>query len=182
VTRVEDHYAELGKPAIAAVLGDSAERTFFQDLGWVPESHDADTLFQIASVAAVRRSLAAVDHSGVVLTDGDGASVSAAVPGAARGMAAYADDWVGFRGIEVSPGHRRRGLGRAIMAALAGWGAERGATTAYLQVLGDNSPALAMYEAMGFRTHHAYAYLTPGPGEGRLGREASGLATAPRGS
>ena len=47
------------------------------------------------------------------------------------------------------------------MAALLAWGAERGATTAYLQVLGDNEPALAMYGSMGFETHHAYAYLTP---------------------
>jgi ribosomal protein S18 acetylase RimI-like enzyme len=47
------------------------------------------------------------------------------------------------------------------MAALLEWGAERGATTAYLQVLGHNAPALALYAGMGFTTHHAYAYLTP---------------------
>jgi N-acetylglutamate synthase len=86
----------------------------------------------------------------------------ASVPGA-RGFAAYADDWVGFRGIEVAPEHRRQGLARTVMAALLEWGAERGATTAYLQVLGHNAPALALYERMGFTTHHAYAYLTPGP-------------------
>jgi ribosomal protein S18 acetylase RimI-like enzyme len=45
------------------------------------------------------------------------------------------------------------------MAALLEWGAERGATTAYLQVLGDNAPALALYERLGFVTHHAYRYL-----------------------
>ena len=86
---------------------------------------------------------------------------SASVPGSAQGIAAYADDWVGFRGIEVAPEHRRQGFARTIMAALLEWGAERGATTAYLQVLGHNAPALALYEAMGFTTHHAYAYLTP---------------------
>ena len=47
------------------------------------------------------------------------------------------------------------------MAALLEWGAELGATTAYLQVLGHNEPALALYGSMGFTTHHAYAYLTP---------------------
>jgi ribosomal protein S18 acetylase RimI-like enzyme len=84
------------------------------------------------------------------------------VPGA-RGYAAYADDWVGFRGIEVAPEHRRQGLARTVMATLLEWGAERGATTAYLQVLGHNAAALALYEGMGFTTHHAYAYLTPAP-------------------
>ena len=54
-----------------------------------------------------------------------------------------------------------QGLAVAVMAALLEWGAERGATTAYLQVLGDNAPALALYEGMGFTTHHAYRYLAP---------------------
>jgi ribosomal protein S18 acetylase RimI-like enzyme len=45
------------------------------------------------------------------------------------------------------------------MSALAGWAAEQGATTAYLQVLGDNLPALALYERLGFLEHHRYRYL-----------------------
>ena len=79
----------------------------------------------------------------------------------ASGVAAYADDWVGFRGIHVDPAHRRQGLALHVMAALLEWGAEHGATTAYLQVLGDNAPALALYEGLGFETHHAYRYLAP---------------------
>ena len=161
VTEVEGHYGRLGKPAVAAVLAESDEQTFLAGLGWVPESHDADTQFQLASVATARRSLRGVDTDRVVVTVEDGIA-SASAPGA-RGVAAYQDDWVGFRGIEVAPEHRRRGLARTVMAALLEWGAERGATTAYLQVLGHNAPALALYEAMGFTTHHAYAYLTPPP-------------------
>jgi GNAT superfamily N-acetyltransferase len=160
VSQVEAHYAGLGKPAVAAVLADSDERTYLEQLGWVPESHEADTLFQLASVAGVRRALRSVEHSRVVLAL-DGGTVTAAIPGVAQGVAAYADDWVGFRGIEVATGHRRQGVARVIMSALAAWGAELGATTAYLQVLGDNAPALALYESIGFTTHHAYAYLTP---------------------
>jgi len=154
------HYAALGKPPVAAVLGTSDERDFLTGLGWVPESHDADTQFQLASVAGVRRSLTAVDTSRVVVTL-DGGVAAAALPGVAQGFAAHADDWVGFRGLEVMPEHRRQGHARTIMAALLGWAAELGATTAYLQVLGDNEPALALYEGLGFTTHHAYAYLTP---------------------
>lgn len=168
VPAVTAHYARLGKPAVAAVLGDSEERAYLAGLGWVPESHEADTLFQLASVASLRRALRSADHAEVALAL-DGATATATIEtadgGVAQGVAAYADDWVGFRGIEVSPDHRRRGLGRAVMAALAAWGAEQGATTAYLQVLSDNRPALALYESMGFQVHHAYAYLTPGRGE-----------------
>ena len=47
----------------------------------------------------------------------------------------------------------------AVMAALVEWAAERGATTAYLQVLGDNAPALALYDRLGFVEHHRYRYL-----------------------
>jgi GNAT superfamily N-acetyltransferase len=160
VAAVEAHYAALGKPAVAAVLGESPERDFLRGLGWLPESHDADTQFQLGSVARARRALAGVDTSSVMVTV-DGGVATAVIPGAAQGVAAYADDWVGFRGIEVAPEHRRQGLARAIMAALLEWGAERGATTGYLQVLGHNAPALALYEGLGFTTHHAYAYLTP---------------------
>ena len=77
----------------------------------------------------------------------------------ASGVAAYADDWVGFRGIEVEPDQRGRGLGLLVMAELLEWGAERGATTAYLQVLGDNTRAFALYDGLGFVPHHRYRYL-----------------------
>ena len=71
------------------------------------------------------------------------------------------DDWIGITNVWVSPGHRRSGLGLVVMGALLEWGAELGATTAYLQVRGDNPAALAVYERLGFLTHHAYRYLSP---------------------
>ena len=79
----------------------------------------------------------------------------------ATGIAAYQDDWVGFRGIEVEPAERGRGLGLLLMAHLLDWGAERGATTAYLQVLDDNTRAFALYDGLGFTVHHTYQYLAP---------------------
>jgi N-acetylglutamate synthase len=81
----------------------------------------------------------------------------------AKGRAACAhdggEDWVGISNVWVSPDHRRRGLALVVMAALLEWGAERGATTAYLQTRGDNPGALALYDRLGFVTHHAYRYL-----------------------
>jgi len=151
---------------VAAVLPDSAEDALFRGHGWVPESHDADTLLQLASVAQAQRALRAralppAEVDLVEVPSSEARVVTARIGDAASGVAAYARDWVGFRSIEVDPGQRRRGLGLAVMAALLEWGAEQGATTAYLQVLGDNAGALELYRGLGFTTHHAYRYLTP---------------------
>jgi ribosomal protein S18 acetylase RimI-like enzyme len=81
---------------------------------------------------------------------------------AAKGRVAVDGDWAGITDVWVAPDHRRRGLGLVVMATMLEWAAERGATTAYLQVRGDNPPALAMYASLGFRTHHTYRYLAPG--------------------
>jgi ribosomal protein S18 acetylase RimI-like enzyme len=77
----------------------------------------------------------------------------------AKGRVACDGDWAGITDVWVSPDHRRRGLSLVVLAALLGWAAERGATTAYLQVRGDNAPALGLYRSLGFRTHHTYRYL-----------------------
>ncbi|MGH8880052.1 MAG: GNAT family N-acetyltransferase, partial [Stackebrandtia sp.] len=61
--------------------------------------------------------------------------------------------------IEVDPAMRRRGLARRIVTGLAGWAAERGATTGCVQVLADNTAALALYERLGFTVHHHYVNL-----------------------
>jgi len=86
------------------------------------------------------------------------------VPGArgavvARGRVASEGDWAGITDVWVSPDHRRRRLGVVVMAEMLAWAAERGAGTAYLQVRADNAPALALYAALGFRTHHTYRYV-----------------------
>jgi GNAT superfamily N-acetyltransferase len=163
--QVVDFYASRTRRPIAAVLPDSAEDALFRSRGWGLESHDADTYFQLAGVAAARRAVVSRQDSVLpqppVRLEEHGHLVTARLDGRASGVAAYDRDWVGFRSIEVAPGHRRQGLALVIMSALLAWGAEQGATTAYLQVLGDNTPALELYERLGFTTHHAYRYLAP---------------------
>jgi GNAT superfamily N-acetyltransferase len=146
---------------VANVLPDSAEDALFRGHGWVTEGHETDTVFMLASTARVARGLPADLPAAAVEPTGAGV-VRAVVGDVAVGYAAYADDWVGFRGIEVVPAQRGRGLALAVMAALVEWGAAQGASTAYLQVLGDNAPARRLYEPMGFAPHHSYRYLTPG--------------------
>ena len=47
------------------------------------------------------------------------------------------------------------------MSRLGHWGCDQGSTWIYLQVGSDNTPALRMYERLGFRTDHQYRYYTP---------------------
>ena len=167
---VEQVVAHYERP-VAAVLSGSPEHERLLGLGWVPESNDGDTLFQVAGLAQVSRALRGHASSATVFADEIEASwTRARIGDQASGYAGFDRDWVGFAGIEVVPGARRRGLGLAVMAALVEWGGELGATTAYLQVLDDNLAALALYERLGFRTHHRYCYLTPGTTAARPGR------------
>ena len=157
-------YESHGQRPIAAVLPDSAEDALFRSHGWVLESPDDDTVFELAGVAAARRTLQGValpDVDVVVAGDDHRVTASVTLDGRvlANGIAACADDWVGFRAIEVDRAARGRHLGLAVMEALLEWGAERGATTAYLQVLGDNTRAFALYDGLGFTEHHRYRYL-----------------------
>ncbi|MET8749043.1 GNAT family N-acetyltransferase [Streptomyces sp. NPDC004667] len=52
--------------------------------------------------------------------------------------------------IEVAPGHRGRGIGRALMDLAAGFARERGAAHLWLEVSSVNTPAVHAYRRMGF--------------------------------
>nr|WP_223268373.1 GNAT family N-acetyltransferase [Streptosporangium nondiastaticum] len=66
--------------------------------------------------------------------------------------------WAGFSAVAVHPDHRRRGLATQVMARLAEQALSEGASAAYLQVETDNGAAAALYDELGFTTHHAYHY------------------------
>lgn len=52
--------------------------------------------------------------------------------------------------IEVSPGHRGRGIGRALMECAERFACERGAEHLWLEVSSVNAPAVHAYRRMGF--------------------------------
>jgi len=60
--------------------------------------------------------------------------------------------------IHTLPDHRRRGVARSIVAAIARWAEEHGAHLLYLQVEADNLAARQLYATQGFRRHHDYHY------------------------
>ena len=76
----------------------------------------------------------------------------------ARGRGSFHDDWLGISSLWTAEEHRGQGLGTAVLRSLLDWGAEGGATTAYLQVVESNEAAARLYEARGFEKHHGYAY------------------------
>ncbi len=163
---VEQVVAHYERP-IAAVLSGSSEHERLLGLGWQPESNDGDTIFQVAGVAQVARALRGRAAPAAVLDERvPGSWAQVRIGEDAVGFAGFDGDWVGFGGLAVAPSARRRGLGRALMASLLEWGAELGATTAFLQVLDGNDAALALYDSLGFRAHHRYCYLTA-PGRAR---------------
>jgi N-acetylglutamate synthase len=87
------------------------------------------------------------------------ATIDAAVGRAAVTTAPDGTRWAGLSAVHVVEAARRRGLARELCGALLGWGGDRGATRAYVQVLADNTAATQLYESMGFTVHHRSRYL-----------------------
>jgi len=96
-------------------------------------------------------------------------SIRAGARTVAVGRGSLASAWLGVTAVEVASDARRQGLARAVLAALARWGAVRGARSVYLQVADGNEAARQLYLSAGFTVHHRYDYLTAPepPGRGR---------------
>ena len=72
------------------------------------------------------------------------------------GFGVVEDKWLGLFNIAVHPSMRGRGVALAVNTALAKWGHQRGARSAYLQVESEHIPALKLYGKLGFQ--HLYTY------------------------
>jgi ribosomal protein S18 acetylase RimI-like enzyme len=81
------------------------------------------------------------------------------VVGIVRG--AVVGDLLHIARLAVAPTHRRLGLGTGLLAALADWGARRGAIRCALQVATHNVGAISLYAGLGCLPHHRYRYWIP---------------------
>ena len=190
--RITTWYDARGLPARAHVLPDSLAAAAFEAAGWeryeptvlmlaslaralrhTPSSEvgvqedpvlDAGWLDADERAArhgeAARQVLEGSAEAGEVVfatvRDGEGAV-------SARGRGVFHDDWLGVSSLWTAPDRRGQGLGTAVLRSLLTWGAERGATTAYLQVVEADPAAIRLYESRGFERHHEYAYyVAPG--------------------
>ncbi|MFT4084398.1 MAG: GNAT family N-acetyltransferase [Nocardioides sp.] len=155
---VEEFYAARGRRALVQVEQGSSIEVDVAAAGW--RSVPGDSVFLVAGLGRIARLLAPVARdlpADGVTTDGSTVRVRTA---AFRAEAVLDGDWLGIHGLEVEPAHRRRGLARAALAALAEWGAERGARTVWLHVETDNSPARALYDSLEFSEHHRCRYYS----------------------
>ncbi len=78
----------------------------------------------------------------------------------AVGRGSMTGHWLGVDAIRVDSSYRRRGLGTALVQALARWSGPLGGRRTYLEVLEENAPALATYSRLGYREAYRYRYLT----------------------
>lgn len=68
------------------------------------------------------------------------------------------NDLAGLLQFAVAEKARRKGIGRAMLAASLRWARLRGARKSWLQVEADNLPALALYRSFGFTEVCRYVY------------------------
>jgi len=74
------------------------------------------------------------------------------------GMGVIENDLMGLFGIVTSKMHRKKGVGTSVNCALIEWAKNNGVTQVYLQVEAANTPALALYAKLGFKTVYDYWY------------------------
>jgi GNAT superfamily N-acetyltransferase len=83
---------------------------------------------------------------------------------AAVGVGVMDGGWLGISSMLTVAAHRRRGLGAAVLGALATAASARGCAHLYLQVELENHPARALYRRAGFREAYQTHYRRA-PGE-----------------
>ncbi|WP_041834426.1 GNAT family N-acetyltransferase [Actinoplanes sp. N902-109] len=74
----------------------------------------------------------------------------------ARGAVTGPDRWLGVSLVQTAPAARRRGVAAHVLRALCQWASQQGSARAYLQVEERNTAAVALYQKLGFQTHHTY--------------------------
>lgn len=74
------------------------------------------------------------------------------------GLGVAENKHIGLFDITVDKQYRNQGLGKILVENILRWGKNKGAETGYLQVLIDNTPAIRLYEKIGFREEYKYWY------------------------
>jgi GNAT superfamily N-acetyltransferase len=178
-------YDQHGLPPQALVRVGSPQDQEFRALGWVearPEESDVlvmhTTLDHVNAVPEYDVELAETPNDAWYAAAFEGpvpdaarkvlegapkamfASITLDGAVAAVGRGSMTGHWLGVDAIRVSDGHRRRGLGTAIVQGLARWAGPHGGRRTYLEVLLENTAALSAYTRLGYQEAYRYRYLT----------------------
>ena len=92
--------------------------------------------------------------AGILIRDGAGDDVAAAMAVNAGGIGVYLN-------VVTRVDARGKGYGRGAMHAALNWTRTAGATHAALQVVSDNAPAVNLYGSLGFTEAYRYHYRSP---------------------
>jgi aminoglycoside 6'-N-acetyltransferase I len=146
----------LGQPVIAihpATPADSADWAALRGQLWPGDELPAH-------MAEIARALADPHLFALIVRDGEAAVGFA--------EASLRHDYVNgcdtspvafLEGIYVAPGHRRRGIARLMVAAIAAWGEQRGCRELASDAGIDNLASQQMHEALGFSETERVVYF-----------------------
>jgi GNAT superfamily N-acetyltransferase len=109
--------------------------------------------YSIESVRLIIERIAC-ETRGILAYDKDGVPVAAALAGVANGIGIFGN-------VVASTTHRGRGYGRAVMCAALNWCRDAGAVAAGIQVAAPNTPAVTLYQSLGFGEGYDYSYRRP---------------------
>jgi GNAT superfamily N-acetyltransferase len=139
-------FAGAAVPGVEVAVSGGVDAAWAAEYGAVHGADDASR----ARVEAYGRMLADLGPAAVAAVarrDGEVAGV---------GFGVRERGWLGVFGMGTGVAHRRRGVARAVLGALAD------GTDAYLQVETDNAAAQALYRGLGFTPSHGYHYRVSG--------------------
>ncbi|WP_082150675.1 N-acetylglutamate synthase, CG3035 family [Corynebacterium vitaeruminis] len=150
---LDEHSAEL-----ADVQVDIADQP---DDDWLELYHFRGTTLPEHALQLLRNEIDGRMCFGRLQVPDDNAPEGMRTVAITRGTLTESDDgrvWLGFSAVEVAADMRRRGLGTLLGIHMMHWGAQHGADSAYLQVLGSNEAGIALYRTLGFTEHHRHRY------------------------
>jgi GNAT superfamily N-acetyltransferase len=157
--QVREFYVTRGRKVLVQVEAESGIETALVAAGWtVLEPWDSPYL--VGSLVMALR-VAGSDDGVQTAVEGPRllTTLSLAEEEVGRVRGELNGDWLWVHGLKVDEGRRRQGLGRRLMAGLLRAGAEEGASTVWLEVERENTPAWMLYAELGLREHHRCHYL-----------------------
>ncbi|MCX6101026.1 MAG: GNAT family N-acetyltransferase [Candidatus Bipolaricaulota bacterium] len=154
----ERGYVEEARTSVqVADLARGQEGTVHWETSWNKSGPWRDAFHRVGDVPAQRRALHDQILASISLPSAfASAEQDGRIVGCALGV--VQDGWLGIFDVVVDGDARRRGHGERLMRGLMAWGQDAGARKAYLQVMLQNAPALALYNRLGFQEAYPYWY------------------------